>query len=109
VQEVPRDHPAPLTGLQLSLPQFLEAIRTGKDFHPDATRMLVVMPWTTLRGRATSTCNDCHTHPDRTADEVNTSAFLTGGTVFAVPPPLRPVFKQVRAMSANLRGQVHAS
>jgi hypothetical protein len=54
-------------------------------------------------------CNDCHTHPDRTADSarVNTDAFLTGGTVFAVPPPLQPVFKQLRTMSANLKGATH--
>jgi hypothetical protein len=58
---------------------------------------------------ATAHCNDCHTHPDRTPDssKVNTAAFLTGGTVFAVPPPLVPVFRQVRTMSANLKGQVH--
>ena len=39
---------------------------------------------------ATAHCNDCHTHPDRTADQrkVNTADFLTGGTVFNTPPPL---------------------
>jgi hypothetical protein len=187
------------TGLKLTLSEFLEAIRTGRDFHPGATRMLLVMPWTTLRwasdldliaiyaylrsippvnntvppdskdlpvpasvpfpghrytdgnvvrpltgeltsfdplrGReisplaqpplssheqqaygtgsyianALAHCNDCHTNPDRTADssKVNTGAFLTGGTVFAVPPPLVPVFRQVRAMSANLKGKVN--
>jgi hypothetical protein len=192
--------PDPATGLKLTLDQFKEAIRTGKDFHPGATRILVVMPWTTLRwasdadldaiyaylraippvanavppdnkdlplpasipfpgkaytdgnvvrplrgdhrsfdGRrglsisplarpagledealeafgvgsyvvnALMHCNDCHTHPDRTPDSarVNTAAFLTGGTVFAVPPPLQPVFKQVRTMSANLKGAAY--
>jgi hypothetical protein len=193
--------PDPATGMQLTWPQFREAIRTGKDFHPGATRMLVVMPWTTLRWasdldlaglysylraippvsngvppdvkddlplpaavpfpdrhytdgevvrrladahqsfdpqrglaisplgarpprggearqafgvgsyivNATAHCNDCHTHPDRKADGsgVNTAAFLTGGTVFAGPPPLQPVFHQVRTTSANLLGAAH--
>ena len=191
--------PDPETGLPLSLGQFLEAVRTGRDFHPGATRMLVVMPWTTLRwasaidltavyaylrsipavknsvppdskdlplpaaipfpgdrytdgvvdrhlggewtsfdaqrGREISPlgqprplgrehnaygtgsyiantfthCNDCHTNPDRTADfsKVNTSAFLTGGTVFAVPPPLQSVFGQVRVMSQNVKGRAN--
>jgi hypothetical protein len=55
---------------------------------------------------ATAHCNDCHTHPDRTPDQskVDAAAFLTGGTVFAVPPPLQPVFREVRTMSANLEG-----
>jgi hypothetical protein len=54
-------------------------------------------------------CNDCHTHPDRTADgaKVNTASFLAGGTVFATPPPLQPVLKTVRATSANLEGATH--
>ncbi len=189
--------PDPATGLQLTLPQFLEAIRTGRDFHPGQTAQLVVMPWTTLRwssaldlvavyaylravppvsnavppdvksdlplpasvpfpgrvytdgdvtrrltgeltsfgvergleispltqpriplgrvseyGRGayivntTAHCNDCHTHPDRTADQrrVNTPSFLTGGTVFKTPPPLQPLQRTVRATSANLKG-----
>jgi len=198
--------PDPATGLALTRDQFMEAMRTGRDFHAGATKMLVVMPWTTLRwssdvdldaiyaylravpavangvppdvkdglplppfipfdpttytdgdvtrklkgshrsfpahrgyaisplaldtsskgshddegrGRgvgvgsyivnAFAHCNDCHTHPDRTADgsKVNTASFLTGGTVFATPPPLRPVLKYVRATSANLEGASH--
>lgn len=192
--------PDPVTGLPLSLDQFMEAVRTGRDFHPGETRQLVVMPWTTLRwasdldltaiyaylravpavsnavpldnksdlplpaavpfpghvytdGVATrwltgahqsfdplrglevsplkqprlriaelvdygvgsyiantmAHCNDCHTHPDRTADQakVNTAAFLTGGTVFTAPPPLQPLLGAVRATSANLKGTVH--
>ena len=192
--------PDPATGLKLTWPQFREAVRTGRDFHAGATRMLLVMPWTTLRWasdldlaaiyaylraipavanavppdvkedlplpaavpftgwrytdgevarklthaeasmapergleisplasapprgearrafgtgayivNAMAHCNDCHTHPDRKADGsgVNTAAFLTGGTVFAVPPPLRPVFHQVRVTSANLLGASH--
>jgi hypothetical protein len=198
--------PDPKTGLALTRDQFFEAIRTGRDFHPGATGMLVVMPWTTLRwasdvdldaiyaylravppienavpsdvkgglplppaipfdpttytdgdmvrplkgtnqsfsshrgyaispvaldtsrkgvhddeGRGRSVgvgsyiasalahCNDCHTHPDRTADgsKVNTGAFLTGGTVFATPPPLQPLLGTVRATSANLMGESH--
>jgi cytochrome c553 len=193
--------PDAATGMQLSFDQFRTAVRTGQDFHPGATGMLLVMPWTTLRWasdldlaaiyaylkaipavanavppdnkaglplpaaipfpgdrytdgevvrrlvgarrsfdprrgadlspldarppageaarqafgtgayivNALAHCNDCHTHPDRKADGsgVNTAAFLTGGTVFAVPPPLRPVFRQVRATSANLLGAEH--
>ena len=198
--------PDPDTGLALTRDEFFEAIRTGRDFHADQTRMLVVMPWTTLRwssdvdldaiyaylraipavanpvppdvkdglplpasipfdpttytdgdvprplkgtnqsfsshrgyaitpvvldssipgvhddeGRGRSVgvgsyiasafahCNDCHTHPDRTADgsKVNTADFLTGGTVFATPPPLQPLAKTVRATSANLMGATH--
>jgi hypothetical protein len=41
--------PDAATGLSLTPRQFLEAIRTGRDFHPGETRQLVVMPWTTLR------------------------------------------------------------
>jgi hypothetical protein len=54
-------------------------------------------------------CNDCHTHPDRTANgaKVNVASFLTGGTVFTTPPPLRPISKYVRATSANLEGANH--
>jgi hypothetical protein len=195
--------PDPATGLTLTHDQFVEAIRTGRDFHAGATRMLVVMPWTTLRwssdvdldaiyaylraipavsnavpadqkdglplppsipfdpttytdgdvtrplrganqsfsshrgyaispvvldastkgvhddegqGRsvgvgsyianATAHCNDCHTHPDRTANgsKVNTASFLAGGTVFNTPPPLQPITGYVRATSANLEG-----
>ncbi len=198
--------PNPETGLALTRDQFFEAIRTGRDFHAGQTKMLVVMPWTTLRwasdldldaiyaylraippvvylvppdakdalplppsipfdattytdgvvdrklkgagqsfpahrgyaispvvldasrkgvhddeGRGRSVgvgsyianafahCNDCHTHPDRTADgsKVNTDAFLTGGTVFATPPPLQRLAGTVRATSANLMGESH--
>ena len=187
--------PDSATGLQLSEAQFIEALRTGRDFHTGQNTMLVVMPWLYLRyqsdgdleaiyaylraipavsnavppdnkndlplpafipfpgayvdgdvtrplphsadpgnvlrglaiapvaqpnlkgnvlhqyGRgsylanATMHCNECHTHPDRTAAlKINTAALLTGGTVFAVPPPLEPILGQVRSMSANLKG-----
>jgi hypothetical protein len=196
--------PDPTTGLPLTRDQFFEAVRTGRDFHAGQTRMLVVMPWTTLRwasdvdldaiyaylravppvknavppdlkdglplppsipfdpttytdgtvdrkltgahqsfsahrghaispvalgdsrdgdddgqGRsvglgsyianALTHCNDCHTHPDRTANgaKVNVASFLTGGTVFKTPPPLQPIMKYVRATSANLEGSSH--
>ena len=198
--------PDPTTGLQLSRDQFFETVRTGRDFHAGQTRMLVVMPWTTLRwasdvdldaiyaylravppvknavlpdvkdrlplpasvpfdpstytdgavvrrlkgadqsfpshrgysispvalddsrdgahdddGRGRSVgvgsyiasalthCNDCHTHPDRTADgsKVNVASFLTGGTVFTTPPPLQPITGYVRVTSANLEGTSH--
>jgi hypothetical protein len=191
--------PDAATGLPLSLDQFKEALRTGRDFHPGATKMLVVMPWMYLRwesdrdleaiyaylraipavsnavppdvktglplppaipfpgaytdgdvdrplvadhqsfsfrrglaiapralpgdlddgarsygvgsylANSTIACNECHTHPDRTADgsKLNTAAYLTGGTVFKTPPPLQPVTGYVRAMSANLEGATH--
>ena len=187
--------PDPATGLQLTLDEFKEAIRTGKDFRHPAS-MLVVMPWLYFRwqsdadleaiyaylraipavsnavppdtkdsiplppfipfpgkytdgdvvrdlpsdhrsfdprrglavsplalprledgvaGRygvgsyivnATIGCNECHTHPDRTADSshINTASFLTGGTVYATPPPLQQPTGYVRATSANLKG-----
>jgi hypothetical protein len=190
--------PDPATGMQLSLDQFKEAMRTGKDFRHPAS-MLVVMPWLYLRwlsdadleamyaylraipavsnavppdskdalplppfipfpgqytdgevvrdlpeedasfdprrglaiaplamppgsgGRsssygvgsylanATIACNECHTHPDRTADSshLNTASYLTGGTVFATPPPLQRPTGYVRATSANLKGAVN--
>jgi hypothetical protein len=51
-------------------------------------------------------CNDCHTNPDRdpTTLAINTTQFLTGGRVYAVPPPLAPIFRISRSMSANLTG-----
>ena len=54
-------------------------------------------------------CNECHTNPDRTADsrKINTPAYLSGGTVFGVPPPLQPLMRQVRTTSANLKGATH--
>jgi hypothetical protein len=52
-------------------------------------------------------CNECHTNPERTqAGKINTPDFLTGGTVFSVPPPVQPQLKQVRSMSANLKGDM---
>jgi hypothetical protein len=41
--------PDPSTGMRLSLDEFKEALRTGRDFHPDQSAMLVVMPWPYLR------------------------------------------------------------
>jgi len=54
-------------------------------------------------------CNECHTKGgrDRATNKVNTAIFLTGGQAFAVPPPLYPVLKDVRTMSANLTGASH--
>jgi mono/diheme cytochrome c family protein len=37
--------PDPATGLALTQDQFVESMRTGHDFHPGASAMLVVMPW----------------------------------------------------------------
>lgn len=57
---------------------------------------------------AQASCNDCHTNRDRdyqsATRQINTAAFLSGGRVFAVPPPLQPVFKIVRSMTSNLTG-----
>ena len=41
--------PDPDTGLHLTEAEFIEALRTGRDFHPDQTKALVVMPWPVLR------------------------------------------------------------
>jgi hypothetical protein len=41
--------PDPATGLQLTEAQFIEALRTGKDFRPGATQQLAVMVWPVLR------------------------------------------------------------
>jgi mono/diheme cytochrome c family protein len=37
--------PDPKTGLHLTKHQFVEALRTGRDFHPHSAGMLTVMPW----------------------------------------------------------------
>ena len=61
-------------------------------------------------------CNECHTNPARNTSvaptdpmfmRVNTAHFLTGGGVFAVPPPLAPVIHQTRTMAADLTGETH--
>jgi hypothetical protein len=55
-------------------------------------------------------CSDCHTNPARgMTGNVNTTQYLTGGGVFAVPPPLFPTFKIVRSMSADLVGKTQGS
>jgi len=41
--------PDPATGLQLTESQFIEVLRTGKDFRPGATQQLAVMIWPDLR------------------------------------------------------------
>lgn len=54
-------------------------------------------------------CSDCHTNPDRSPDQrkLNFGAWLTGGTVFDIQGPPRMIFRQVRSMSANLKGATH--
>jgi collagen triple helix repeat protein len=61
---------------------------------------------------AVAGCNDCHTNPpynfaSSTPFRINTDVYLTGGTVFRVPPPLQPRLHQKRTMSENLIGQNH--
>ncbi len=58
-----------------------------------------------------ATCNDCHTNPDRQLvpalpdfGRVNTAAYLSGGRVFDVPPPLQVALGQRRTMSEDLTG-----
>jgi hypothetical protein len=192
--------PDATTGMSLTEGQFFEVMRTGKDFHRDQIKMLVVMPWLIFRwmsdedlkaiyaylralppvhnlvppdnksdlpvpgsipfpnlyndgevdrrlpreqgsfsarrgvaiapraqphdledddlrsyglgsyvANSMMACNECHTNPDRTADsrKINTPAYLSGGTVFGVPPPLQPLMRQVRTTSANLKGATH--
>jgi hypothetical protein len=56
---------------------------------------------------AAAICSGCHTNPDRNppnTGKVNTALFFGGGAVFPTPPPLQPILKTVRSMSANLAG-----
>jgi hypothetical protein len=56
---------------------------------------------------AMADCNGCHTNPantSQTSTKLSTTMYLTGGQVFATPPPLQPVLHTVRAASANLQG-----
>jgi len=41
--------PDPMTGMHLTEDQFVEALRTGRDFHPGSAGMMVVMPWLFFR------------------------------------------------------------
>lgn len=41
--------PDPMTGMHLTEDQFVEALRTGRDFHPRSAGMMVVMPWLFFR------------------------------------------------------------
>ena len=57
---------------------------------------------------AVAGCNDCHTNPSRALSPpftITTGEFLTGGAIFATPPPLQPLLRTTRAMSANLLGR----
>jgi hypothetical protein len=55
-------------------------------------------------------CSDCHTNPSRTmAGDVETAQYLSGGAVFAVPPPLYATLGIVRSMSADLEGATQGS
>jgi hypothetical protein len=59
---------------------------------------------------ALADCTGCHTNPATTSamsTVINTSEYLTGGQVFATPPPLQPVVHTVRAASANLEGKTN--
>ncbi|MGE5182342.1 MAG: c-type cytochrome [Acidobacteriota bacterium] len=197
--------PDATTGLMLTEDQFVEAIRTGRDFHRGAAGMLVVMPWPQFRwasdgdlraiyaylraipaasnavppdnkaglglppaipfpnvydegdvrrplpaddgslmanfdrglaiqplqqpqdlgnadefargsylASSLSECDACHVQgapgapPGREPDlHLATDHYMTGGNVFTVPPPLRPMLHQTRTMSANLTGLLH--
>ncbi len=192
--------PDAATGMKLTLDEFVETIRTGRDFHPGADRMLLVMPWPYFRWSSTldleaiyaylhaippvantvppdaksdipvpaslpfpdrtytdgdvtrrlggdhrsfdvrrglaispeaqpagldhealeafgvgsyisnalTACSECHTNPERKPNgRIDTGAWLTGGTVFGVPPPRQSVLHQVRSMSGNLKGASH--
>jgi hypothetical protein len=56
-------------------------------------------------------CGACHSNPERNFASpnltVNAAQYLAGGTVFPIDPSLQPVFKIVRAMTANLTGATH--
>ena len=46
--------PDPTTGLPLTEDQFIEALRTGKDFHSRTPAALIVMPWNNIRWLSTA-------------------------------------------------------
>lgn len=55
-------------------------------------------------------CIECHTNAPTvspSSTKINTANFLTGGRVFATPPPLQPIVKTVRSASANLSGKAN--
>jgi len=57
---------------------------------------------------AVADCSGCHTNvDDRQTGKINTARYLTGGQVFATPPPLQAVLGTVRAASANLQGKMN--
>lgn len=64
---------------------------------------------------AVGSCNDCHTNPSRNFapgpdfGDVTTSAFMSGGAVYSVPPGLNALTKTTRSMSANLFGAQHGA
>jgi hypothetical protein len=99
---------SPRRGLSIS-PLALASGRHGDDDEEQGGRSGRSVGLGSYIVNAFAHCNDCHTHPDRTANgsKVNTASFLTGGTVFATPPPLKPILKYVRATSANLLGSAH--
>jgi hypothetical protein len=55
-------------------------------------------------------CSDCHTNPARgMTGSITTGSYLSGGAVFAVPPPLQQPLGIVRSMSADLTGATQGS
>src|SRR5262249_44568035 len=62
---------------------------------------------------AVADCTDCHTNPFRvltigsTFLHINPDQYLSGGSVWLVPPGLDALFGQVRTMTANLTGETH--
>jgi len=61
-----------------------------------------------------SECSECHTQgepgapPGRTRMlTLMTQNYMTGGNVFTVPPPLRPMLHEQRSTSANLTGAMN--
>jgi mono/diheme cytochrome c family protein len=55
---------------------------------------------------AIALCSGCHTNADSVqTGAIKTAVFLTGGKVFATPPPLQKLLGTVRAASANLEGK----
>jgi hypothetical protein len=61
-------------------------------------------------------CVGCHTNfqgqprvpmPGPNYQKINTGFYLSGGHVFEIPPPLVPLFGEVRSMSRDLTGQAN--
>jgi hypothetical protein len=57
---------------------------------------------------AVADCSGCHTNIDNpVTGQFDTTAYLTGGQVFPIPPNLQSLVGVVRSAAADLQGQTH--